>query len=104
MKQSIENLKKQIIEHYRTKEITLSNQDAPTTPSVEQVGSDALLAPIWYALGSIVATPLLALMMLVFAAFLVCAWPFIPFLCWGKRREEIRKANVRGCRPDDENA
>lgn len=48
-----------------------------------------LLSPLWYALGSVVAVPLVALLMLFGSVAMICAWVFIPFLCYFKRREEI---------------
>ena len=52
-----------------------------------------IIPPIWYALGAIVATPLVALCMVMSAILMILGWPFIPFLCYFQRRDEIRKAN-----------
>lgn len=52
-----------------------------------------LIPPIWYALGSIFATPLISIFMVIGGLLFFCSWPFIPFLCYFQRKAEIRKAN-----------
>ncbi len=53
-----------------------------------------LIPPLWYALGAIAATPLVALCMVMAGILMILVWPFIPILCYFQRKEEICKANV----------
>ena len=50
-----------------------------------------LIPPFWYAVGSIVTTPLVVLCMIVSAALIIVAWPIIPVLCYFQRKEELSK-------------
>ena len=57
-----------------------------------------LIPPLWYAIGAIAATPLVALCMVMAGILMILGWPFIPILCYFQRKEEISKANT----PDQE--
>ena len=48
-----------------------------------------LIPPIWYALGSILATPLVALCIIAVGIIMILGWPFIPILCYFQRKDEI---------------
>ena len=50
-----------------------------------------LTPPLWYALAAIVATPLVALCMVLAGILMILGWPFIPILCYLQRKEELRK-------------
>lgn len=52
-----------------------------------------LMPPLWYAIGAIFATPLVALCMVMAGILLILSWPFVPFYCYFQRKDEIRKAN-----------
>ena len=54
-----------------------------------------LIPPLWYAIGAIAATPLVALCMVMAGILMILGWPFIPILCYFQRKEEISKANVK---------
>ena len=48
-----------------------------------------LIPPIWYALGSILATPLVALCIIAVGIIMILGWPFIPILCYFQRKEDL---------------
>jgi fatty acid desaturase len=60
-----------------------------------------LIPPLWYALGAIVATPLVALCMVMAGILMILGWPFIPILCYFQRKEDISiKHNAESIRAE----
>jgi hypothetical protein len=49
--------------------------------------------PLWYGLGAFFTVPIAALFCVLMGVMLIAAWPFIPFLCYFQRKEEISKSN-----------
>ncbi len=56
--------------------------------------SEGLVGAGWYAVGSFFAVPLVVLGMILSAVLLLLTWPFVPVLCYLKRREEICLAKI----------
>ncbi len=54
--------------------------------------------PFWYGIGAFFVTPVTAIFCILMGALMILAWPFIPFLCYMQKKEEIRKANTAGVR------
>jgi hypothetical protein len=49
------------------------------------------LTPAWFALGGFFTTPVLAALMILGAAILLTAWPFVPMLFYMKRKSELQQ-------------
>ncbi len=49
------------------------------------------LPPAWFALGGFFTTPVLAAFMILGAAILLTAWPFVPMLFYMKRKSELQQ-------------
>jgi hypothetical protein len=49
------------------------------------------LTPGWFALGGFFTTPVLAALMILGAAILLTAWPFVPMLFYMKRKSELQQ-------------
>lgn len=52
-------------------------------------------SPFWYGIGAFFLAPVAALFCLLMGAMMILAWPFIPFLCYMQRKEEISKATTQ---------
>ena len=65
-----------------------------STSTLAAVAPATTCSPFWYGVGSFFITPVTALFCVLMGAMLVLAWPFIPFLCYMQRKDEIRKANA----------
>lgn len=50
--------------------------------------------PALYGIGAFFVAPVAAIFCILMGAMMILAWPFIPFLCYMQRKEEIRKANA----------
>lgn len=49
------------------------------------------LTPGWYAMGGFFTTPVLAALLILGAAILLTAWPFVPMLFYMKRKSELQQ-------------
>jgi hypothetical protein len=56
-------------------------------------------SPFWYGVGAFFVAPVAALFCVLMGAMMILAWPFIPFLCYMQKKEEISKANALGQPP-----
>ena len=57
-------------------------------------GSDApTCSPFWYGVGAFFVAPVAAIFCILMGAMMILAWPFIPFLCYMQKKEEISKPN-----------
>jgi hypothetical protein len=70
------------------------SQENQLTP--EQGLPAPVCSPLWYGVGAFFVTPVTALFCVLMGLMLILAWPFIPFLCYFQKKEEIRKANTQG--------
>jgi len=52
-------------------------------------------SPFWYGIGAFFVAPVAAIFCILMGAMLILAWPFIPFLCYMQKKEEISKANAK---------
>lgn len=52
---------------------------------------DEKLSPMWYAVGSIFVVPPCALLIFLMSVLFLCGWPFIPFLVYRQKKEEMAK-------------
>ena len=58
-------------------------------------GSDApTCSPFWYGVGAFFVAPVAAIFCILMGAMMILAWPFIPFLCYMQKKEEISKPNA----------
>lgn len=48
-------------------------------------------SPLAYAIGSIFVAPVAALFCILMGLMMILAWPFIPFLCYMQKKEELSK-------------
>ena len=48
-------------------------------------------SPLSYAIGSIFVAPVAALFCILMGLMMILAWPFIPFLCYMQKKEELSK-------------
>jgi len=51
-------------------------------------------SPFWYGIGAFFVAPVVAIFCILMGAMMILAWPFIPFLCYMQKKEEISKANA----------
>jgi hypothetical protein len=51
-------------------------------------------SPFWYGIGAFFVAPVAAIFCILMGVMMILAWPFIPFLCYIQKKEEISKANV----------
>jgi len=51
--------------------------------------------PLYYAIGAFCVTPVTALLCVLSGIILILCWPFIPFLCYFQRKEELKKINLK---------
>ena len=70
-----------------TQTMTTTNSEQPPLKSA------ATCSPFWYGIGALFATPVIALLLILMSVLMILAWPFIPFLCYMQKKEEISKAN-----------
>jgi len=54
---------------------------------------EATCSPFWYGIGAFFVAPVVAIFCILMGAMMILAWPFIPFLCYMQKKEEISKAN-----------
>lgn len=50
-------------------------------------------SPFWYGVWAFFVAPVAALFCILMGVMMILAWPFIPFLCYMQKKEEISKAN-----------
>jgi hypothetical protein len=46
-------------------------------------------SPFWYGVGAFFVTPVAAIFCILMGVMMILAWPFIPFLCYMQKKEEI---------------
>ena len=68
---------------------------ATPTDDVSGVASAAPCSPFWYGVGAFFVAPVAAIFCVLMGLMMILAWPFIPFLCYMQRKEEISKASVK---------
>jgi hypothetical protein len=56
-------------------------------------------SPFSYGVGAFFVAPVAAIFCILMGAMMILAWPFIPFLCYMQKKEEISKANSHAARP-----
>jgi len=49
------------------------------------------LTPVWFALGGFFTTPVFAALLILGAAILLTAWPFVPVIFYVKRKTELQQ-------------
>ena len=50
-------------------------------------------SPFWYGIGAFFVAPVAAIFCILMGAMMILAWPFIPFLCYMQKKEEISKGD-----------
>lgn len=66
------------------------------TEPTSSASHDAACSPFWYGIGAFFVAPVAAVFCILMGAMMILAWPFIPFLCYMQKKEEISKANAGG--------
>lgn len=57
-------------------------------------------SPFWYGVGAFFVAPIAAIFCVLMGVMMLLAWPFIPFLCYIQKKEEISKANTHDMPPE----
>ena len=59
----------------------------------DTANSKELCPPFYYAIGAFFISPVAALFCVLMGAIMILAWPFIPFMCYFQRKQEIEALN-----------
>lgn len=69
--------------------------DTPDKQNTPVGGSNVpTCSPFWYGVGAFFVAPVAALFCILMGVMMILAWPFIPFLCYMQKKEEISSTNV----------
>lgn len=54
----------------------------------------ATLSPFWCGVAALFLAPVGAILFVLMGLLMICAWPFLPFLVYAQKAEEVCKANT----------